>query len=255
MDLIDQSVVNKVYGRGIIKSQDSNYVYVAFKVGEKKFKYPEAFDVFLKLEDKELQTDIEQKILNLKLKNETLKMMRDGERQKMLEKNQSGKSRMNLNTCVNIAFKFENFNYEPLEDNKVKIGTVKTGLNKGKPVKLSRIQNGGLCILTTKTGGVSEKDRCVYGAFLIENSSKTKNTDEGFLYADSHYKISLTQSESNQIKFWESNDKKPSWSSGTHRYFENEQAVKILKKIIELKKGTAEETLANEMYKRFCEEI
>lgn len=255
MDLIDQRVINKVYGKGIIKSQDPNYVYVVFKAGEKKFKYPEAFDLFLKFEDQELQTDIEHKILNLKIKNQTLKKIRDSERQKMIEKNQHGKSRLNLNTCVNIAFKFENFNYEPLEANKVKIGTVKTGANKGRPVKLSRIQNGGLCILTTKHGCLTEKDRCVYGAFLIENSSRTKNTDEGFLYADANYKIMLSESESKQVKFWESSEKKPSWSSGVHRYFENEQAVKILKKIIELKRGTDEEVLANEIYKRFCEEI
>lgn len=255
MDLIDQRVINKVYGKGTIKSQDTNYIYVVFKAGEKKFKYPEAFDAFLKLEDKDLQADIQQKIVKLKLKNETLKKIRDVERQKMLEKTHSGKARTNLNTCVNIAFKFENFNYEPLETNRVKIGTVKTGTNKGRPVKLSRIQNGGLCILTTKLGCSCEKDRCVYGAFLIENSSKTKNTDEGFLYADADYKIMLSESESKQVKFWESSEKKPSWSSGIHRYFENEQAVKILKKIIELKRGTDEEVLANEIYKRFCEEI
>ena len=67
MNLVDQIVLNKVYGEGRVSSQDDKYVYIAFNAGEKKFKYPEAFDIFLRLKDKDKQKCVDAYITRLKM--------------------------------------------------------------------------------------------------------------------------------------------------------------------------------------------
>lgn len=257
MNLLNQSVTNSVYGQGVVTAQDKKYIYVSFSAGEKKFKYPEAFDGFLKLKDEFMQELVNAHMNQLKLKTQVIKKQEENEKQEKLEKNKrTNKAKSNVSTCVNIAFKFEDYNYEPLEIDKVKVGSVKTGKNKGKPIKLSRIQNGGLCILTTKNPKMPESERCVFGAFLIEGSNKTKTSDEGFLFANPNYKLKLSEEESKLVKFWGAEvPQKATWSSGLHRYFENEEAIKILQKIVNIKKGTEEEALAESMYTHFCETI
>lgn len=257
MNLLNQSVTNNVYGQGTVTAQDKNYIYVSFEVGEKKFKYPEAFDGFLKLKDEVMQELVNAHMTQLKLKTQVIKKQEENEKQEKLEKTKrNSKSKSNVSTCVNIAFKFEEYNYEALDMDKLKIGLVKTGKNKDKPIKLSRIQNGGLCVLTTNNPEMPESERCVFGAFLIDGCNKTKNSDEGFLFANPNYKIKLSEDESKQIKFWgEEIPQKITWSSGLHRYFENEDAIKLLQQIVMIKKGTEEELLAENIYTHFCETI
>lgn len=257
MNLVDQIVLNKVYGEGRVSSQDDKYVYIAFKAGEKKFKYPEAFDIFLRLKDKDKQKNVDAYITRLKMTKCIEKRIRDDERQKTLENSKlNGKAKSNISTCVNLAFRFEDYEYEVFDSGKVKIDLIKTGKNKGKPVKLSRIQNGGLCVLTTKEFYRPEEERYVFGIFLIEDCNRTKNLGEGFVFENINYRIKLSKEESKAVKFWESDKtQKAAWNSGLHRYFENEQAIKILQKIVNIKKGTDQEILAENIYNRFCETI
>lgn len=257
MNLLNQSVTNKVYGQGTVTAQDKTYIYVSFSVGEKKFKYPEAFDGFLKLQDEVMQELVNAHMTQLKLKKQVIKKQEENEKQEKLENSKkNSKSKNNVSTCVNIAFKFEDCNCESLEFDRVKIGLVKTGKNKGKPIKLSRIQNGGLCVLTANSPELPESERYVFGAFLIDGCNKTKNSDEGFLFANPNYKIKLSEDEAKNIKFWcDEIPQKITWSAGLHRYFENEDAIKLLQQIVAIKRGTEDEVLAENIYTHFCETI
>lgn len=59
--LINQAVVHKSFGKGIIRSLDEKYLEVDFAEKGKvsRFPYPFCFDVFLALEDNSLQTEID----------------------------------------------------------------------------------------------------------------------------------------------------------------------------------------------------
>lgn len=56
MELCGQVVKHKVFGRGQIIEFDNNHVTILFENSreEKKFKYPQVFDSFLKLENESL---------------------------------------------------------------------------------------------------------------------------------------------------------------------------------------------------------
>ena len=59
------------------------------------------------------------------------------------------------------------------------------------------------------------------------------------------------------MPFWRyhANEKQPEvavWSSGLHRYINDVQAAQVLKDIVEIKKGTADEALAKDFFDTFC---
>lgn len=62
--LLDEVVIHKTFGRGVVISIDDKYVVVEFKEKNKisKFGYPAGFDGFLSLEDREKQEEVEKKL-------------------------------------------------------------------------------------------------------------------------------------------------------------------------------------------------
>ncbi|WOO38597.1 hypothetical protein R2R35_08855 [Anaerocolumna sp. AGMB13020] len=67
----------------------------------------------------------------------------------------------------------------------------------------------------------------------------------------SKYRIKLSPEEAHKMLFWKyyantNQPDVPKWSTGLHRYFEDEQAVQILQDIAKLKQGTEDEKLENE---------
>lgn len=47
MDILNEVVFRKVFQSGIVINDDAVYITVRFKIGEKKFMFPDAFDGFL----------------------------------------------------------------------------------------------------------------------------------------------------------------------------------------------------------------
>lgn len=138
-----------------------------------------------------------------------------------------------------------------LREWKALAGIVQRGERIGQPMKLNRVQNNSLCVLTTRLPNSAEKDRFIFGVFLVDETYEGDNSEEGYVSTKSKYKIKLTPEEARKMLFWDyhANDNQPEvpvWSSGLHRYFEDEQAIQILKDITLLKKGTGDENLANE---------
>lgn len=143
-----------------------------------------------------------------------------------------------------------------LRDWKALAGGVQTGENKGRPMKLKKVQSNSLCVLTTRDPNSDEKDRYVFAVFLVDESYEGDNREEGYVTTKSKLKIKLTPDETHAMLFWDfhANEKQsevPAWGSGLHRYFEDEQAVQILRDIVKLKKGTSDEHLAEEFLNYF----
>lgn len=72
--LVNQTVIHKSYGKGIIHNVDENYLEVDFMEKGKisKFPYPSCFNGFLALEDSDLQTEITSVVEVWKVKSGTL---------------------------------------------------------------------------------------------------------------------------------------------------------------------------------------
>ena len=144
-----------------------------------------------------------------------------------------------------------------LREWKAMAGVVQNGDRKGQPMHLSGVQSNSLCVLTTREPYTTEENRFIFAVFLVDQTYDGDDLDEGFVSTQSKYKIRLTTEQAHQMPFWRyhANEKQPEiavWSSGLHRYFNDEQAAQILRDIVEIKKGTADEALAREFYETFC---
>ncbi|MGD9569654.1 MAG: hypothetical protein AB7V48_15325 [Sedimentibacter sp.] len=130
--------------------------------------------------------------------------------------------------------------------------------NKGARVKnLKNVNNGSLVLLSTVLPNEKEKDRIIFGVYLLKEEYAIDYNTKGFLGADDKYKIELTLEESKNIKFWDyyfnpKNPEKIVNSSITYRYFDDVQSAQVLKTISEIKKGTPDEAISNEIFQRYC---
>lgn len=147
-----------------------------------------------------------------------------------------------------------------LRDWKAKAGIVQRGERKGQPMRLRHVQPNSLCILTTREPGATEAERLIFAVFLIGETYDGDDYEEGFVSAQSKFKLALSPNEARKMRFWryhanENKAEKESWSSGLHRYLTDRQAVQILRDIVELKKGTRDEKLSLEFLTMFCKNV
>lgn len=327
MNLVNKIVMHKVFGEGVIKEQNDSYITVSFTQAEKKFIYPDAFEVFLKVNDNDVSEEIN-KYLSLR-RDEKQRLQQEKEKQNELERlrlvnkseRYSLKTKAKIYPRANIAFKcnfcdggqsdkqigyngvcsdpiirnnievenrtwcssdesacrqylngdisradldalchgdgFVCYESQMLRDWKALAGIVQTGENKGKPMKLNQVQANSLCVLTTRNPESIENERYIFAVFLVDETYEGDGREEGYVTTKSEYKIKLVPDEARRLLFWNyhANDNQPEvavWSSGLHRYFNNEVAVQILRDIVEVKKGTKDETLAEKFISHFC---
>ena len=144
-----------------------------------------------------------------------------------------------------------------LRDWRALAGIVETGERKGRPMRLNQVQVNSLCVLTTRDPYSHEKDRYIFGVFLVDEAFEGDNREEGFVTTRSKYKIKLSPQEAHRMLFWNyhannSQSEAIAWRSGLHRYLDDEQAVQILQDIIILKQGTKDEKLAASFLEYFA---
>lgn len=323
MNLVNEILTHKMFGKGrIIKHQD-NYISVSFEIGEKTFVYPSAFESFLTLENKAIHGEV---LNEIKIQKDTQAKIKAEEIAKQQQKSVSIPKQQNYKKPKkyprsNVAFKcnycdggassqqvgFSGVCSDKMMDYNINIanrvwcgsdnsqclrylngeitrddlegymednnsvcyesqmlnnwaafaGIVQTGERKGQPMKLHEVQCNSLAVLTTREPYAAESDRFIFAVFLVDENYEGDSQEEGYVTTNSEYKIKLSSKEAKQMLFWNyhCNDNKPEmivWSSGLHRYFEDEQAAQILKDIMLAKKGTKDEELAKRFFEHFC---
>ncbi|VDN47260.1 conserved protein of unknown function [Petrocella atlantisensis] len=144
-----------------------------------------------------------------------------------------------------------------LREWKALAGIVQNGDRKGEPMKLHQVQNNSLCVLTTRNPETTERERFIFAVFLVDDTYEGDNMDEGYVSTTSKYKLKLSPVEAEKMLFWNyhfngSKPEMPVWSSGLHRYFQDNVAVQILNDIVELKKGTSDYELAKDFLNHLC---
>lgn len=127
-------------------------------------------------------------------------------------------------------------------------GFALTKENHQRPMKLNKVQVNSLAILTTREPYAVEKERFVFGVFLVDEAYEGDNREEGYVTTSSKYKLRLTKEEAKKVLFWnyyhnENAPEKAVWGQGLHRYITDEQAASILKDIVVIKKGKKRKNL------------
>ena len=157
---------------------------------------------------------------------------------------------------------FDSFCYESrvLIDWKASAGEdLQEGAKEGKNRRLSKDVSGGLCVLTAITPDMKdERERIVFGVFITDKFEEGEDgVVSGFVQCTSKYKIKLSPAEAKQILFWnyyfnKNEQEIVGWAQGLFRYIENYQAAQILRDIVDVKKGAADEQTAIEFLQEFC---
>lgn len=136
-------------------------------------------------------------------------------------------------------------------------GIVQSGARKGQPMTLRELSSNMLAILTTRLIDEKEADRIIFAVFLVMGRCEGDDNVEGYVEANSDYKIELSLEEAKQMKFWEYhyNEGVPSslaWKSGLHRYINDIQGAQIIKAICQVKNDVKEKDYANRFMEHFC---
>lgn len=144
-----------------------------------------------------------------------------------------------------------------LRDWRAFAGFIRTGENKGKPMRLLKVQLNSLAVLTTRDPGATDNTRYIFAVFLIDETYEGDNLDAGYVKTQSKFKIQMTPDEAKRLKFWDyyfcqNAPEVIMFGSGLHRYLSDDQAVQILRDIVAIKKGAKDENLAKSFLETFC---
>ena len=140
---------------------------------------------------------------------------------------------------------------------KASAGVVQNGIDKGKPMKLLKVQNNSLCVLTTRLPDSADDTRFVFAVFLVDESYEGDGREEGYVTNHSKWRIELTPDEAHKILFWnyyvnKNAPEKIVFGSGLHRYLDDIQAAQILRDIVAVKEDDVGKALATDFFHHFC---
>lgn len=264
MDLMNKQVVHKSFGVGTVIENTDSYIKINFKSGIKSFIFPYAFGSYLTLDDKETndtiklmiqKKEIEHKKVEREINNK--KILEDTEQRKILQREKFFKT-FKIHPSSQAAFWCETQDIDKVfTEWSVFTGVINSGKNEGQPNRLIRLNQNSACILTARDPSISEKDRSIIGVYMVNEDFNGKLCDDGYIPAHSEYRLRLSEQESEKILFWNYyiNEKYPhnmTWKTGKYRYIDNVYLAQILRDIISLKKGSAEEELAVNFFDHFC---
>ena len=265
MNLVNEQVTHKSFGKGSVVAYDGSYVEVRFPLGVKKFVFPDVFGTHLLLVDTKLakrvdsmKQKMEKEREQEEAEQEVARALEEAERQQMLEREKLLKSHRFTPVSQAVFWCDEEEQAQVFSEWKVFTGLKKSGVNEGQPNRLARLHQNSGCLITSREPHEPEEERRVVGLFMVGESFIGKLCEDGYIPAHTKYRLQLSEAESKQLLFWNYyvNERYPSnmtWNSGKHRYFDNVWMAQILRDIVQLREGSKEHALAQDFLKHFCE--
>ncbi len=111
-------------------------------------------------------------------------------------------------------------------------GTYHHGKRAGTPIKIHKVKEGNIVILTTLFPIDQEKDRKIIGLYKI---GRIENPDQTFVYAAEEHRVRLPLEEAKMLDFWDYFSvagEQPRWGTGLFRYLEDKSVVMILRDLM-----------------------
>lgn len=145
-----------------------------------------------------------------------------------------------------------------LRDWMASAGVVQTGADRGKPMRLLKVQHNSLAVLTSREPNYATDDsRFVFAVFLVDESYEGDHREAGYVTTNSEWKISLTPQEAHRILFWNyylnpNAPEKIVFGSGLHRYLSDNQAAQILRDIAGIRTSPKDREFARQFFEHFC---
>lgn len=264
MNLVNKEVTHKRFGKGSIVKHNESFIEIHFATENKKFLFPDAFEKHLKLQDQSvansLEKVIQEKVLERKKveqeKEEEKKLLR--KEQQLRQEHEKLMKNHKLHPQSQMVFWVDDEELNTVfTDWTVSTGLIKSGANKGKPNKATRIYPNSVCVITSRDSSTPEKERKILGVYMVKEDFIGKSSEDGQIPAHQDFKFQLSEEESNQMPFWKyyTNEKSPdkmTWNTGKYRYFDNVWMAQILRDLVSLKSEPTEKEAAQNFFDHYC---
>ena len=159
-------------------------------------------------------------------------------------------------SAINEAFNNTFLCYESriLTDYKIYAGRDGSGKLRGW-----RLDKDRLVVLTTIKPGREEKDRIIFGAFLVEHSYEKTLEEEASVTSYPDCRIALSEEEAEQMKYWEykpgeKGNNPVQWKEGLTRFISDAVCATILRdlvKVVEKRNDPAQTEYAKAFLNKF----
>lgn len=267
MNLVDKQVTHKVFGKGRVVKYNDSYVKIAFSTGSEDFVFPDAFGPYLTLVDKEVARLVDKMVqkkekerMEKKRVLKELRALRNKRLQGLPEQDRFVKKAAvrKIHPSAQSVFWCDAEEEEGIySEGRVFTSIIKSGPSKGQPRRLARIKQNTACLLTIRDKREPEKDRRIFGAFMVDEGFSNEASDDGYIPAHPIYRLRLSREESEKMLFWNyyMNKRHPhkiTWNTGRHRYFDNIWMAQILRDIISLKNKPQEREHIQHFLSHFC---
>jgi len=113
-----------------------------------------------------------------------------------------------------------------------------------------------IAVLTTIQPNMKERDRVIFGIFLINKHFIGNDDCPGYVKSDESLRLELKPSE--PLYFWtyHRNENKPDdckWGQGLYRYLNDIEVCQMLNDVVNMKKNDAEKLIAMKLLKIACD--
>src|SRR5690625_1544648 len=243
MNLLNEKVTHRVFGKGKIVNQDESIITINFNEDIKKFVYPDAFGKFISLKDEKVAKSLKKIISKQEKAEAALKEKREEKRQQaILEQERLQLIKDNkIHESSQIVFWLDEAELQNVfTDWKVSTGEIQSGPNKGQPNRAVRLRPNSAALLTVREKDQEEMKRKIIGIYMVNGTFVGNLNEDGKVPAHEEFKLKLTDWEAKKMLFWnyyknKNYPERTTWNSGKYRYFDNIWTVQILKDIIALK--------------------
>jgi len=253
MDLLNCTVLHNTFGSGKICELSENTVAIRFGTDIRKFVFPDAFKSYLTMVDHEGKRYL----------NEILKKIDEENNKKLkayINEEEKRKKLENYRVYANSQAVFdvsEEEKHSVLDNWTVSTGCYAAGSNRGKPRSCEWIYPNTACLLTSCGPQNSEKDRYIWGVFMVAEDFAGSLCHDGIVPAHKKFRIKLDDAESRSFLYWpliKSSEKAslPRWGSAKIKRFSNTVMAEIISRFLLLKRGAEDEKLCEEFINYFC---
>jgi len=261
VNLINEAITHKVFGKGNIVEQDATFITINFNEDIKKFVYPDAFESFITLNDQDTAKTLEKVISKRVIKEEALEKQREEEKEQLeLERQRKEKMKNHkIHESSQIVFRLDEEEQQNVfTDWQVSTGKVQSGKNEGQPNRAARLHPHSAGLLTVTEPGRPETERRILGLYMVNETFSGSLSEDGMVPSHEEFRIKLTDQEAEKILFWnyyinKNYPHRTTWNSGKFRYFDNVGTAQILKDIIALKTDEDEIKEVNNFLEYFCQ--
>lgn len=261
MNLVNEMITHKVFGKGQIIEQDDAFITIDFEEDTKKFVYPDALGNFIHLKDQKVAKSLEKILIQTKKEKQLREQELEEEQRQLAEEAYRRERLKNLKIHESSQIVFwldEEEQTNVFEDWTVFTGEVQSGKNKGKPNIVARLRPNSSALLTVREADQEETERKVIGLYMVPETFSGDDNEDGMIEAHDMYRIKLTDTEAEKILFWnyylnKNYPHRTTWNSGKYRYFDNVITAQILKDIITLKTDEDEIKQAEDFLNYFSE--